>query len=65
MKGFLAFAIGGLVLVALSAVPPEHARWIVLALLVLVVLTPAVGQSKPRRRAVPPREEKASSALRR
>lgn len=44
MKGFLAFAIGGLLVVALSAVPPEQGRWLALGLLVLVVLTPAVGR---------------------
>ena len=44
MKGFLAFALSGLLIVGLSAVPPEHARWLALSLLVLVVLTPALGR---------------------
>lgn len=43
MKGLLALAIGGLVIVALSAIPPDLGRWIAIGLLVLVALTPAVG----------------------
>ena len=52
MKGFLAFFIGCALVAALSVIPAEYGRWIALALLVVVVLTPAVGQFKPRRSAV-------------
>ena len=52
MKGFCAFLASGLLIVTLSAMPPEHARWVALALLGLIVLTPAVS-----RRVQPTAEE--------
>lgn len=57
MRGFLYLTLGGLLVVALSALPPETARWFALGLLGLIVITPAVGRrvqggaedpSKPR-----------------
>lgn len=44
MKGFLAFAIGGLIVVGLTIIPPEQGRWVALALLGFVVLTPALSR---------------------
>ena len=51
-RGLAIFVAACAVVSALSILPPEHARWAALGLLVLLALTPAVGQSKPRRRAV-------------
>lgn len=44
MRGFLYLTLGGLLIVALSAIPPETARWFALGLLGLIVITPAVGR---------------------
>lgn len=64
-RGLPIFLAACVVIAALIVIPPEHGRWIALALLVLVALTPAVGQSKPRPKARRvSRSEKASSAMR-
>jgi membrane protein implicated in regulation of membrane protease activity len=62
MRGVWIFLAGVLVFWGLYLLPLELGRVgaIALALLVLVVLTPAVGQSKPRRRAAKPRGERSS-----
>ena len=60
MKGFLAFVLGVAVVCPLTLIPPDEARWIALSLLVLVALTPAVGQSKPGRRPAKPRRERGA-----
>lgn len=44
MRAVIYFTLAGLVIVGLSAMPPEHARWVALGLLVLVAVTPAVGR---------------------
>lgn len=41
MRGAVYFALAGLVVVGLSALPPEHGRWVALSLLALIVVTPA------------------------
>jgi hypothetical protein len=50
VKGFLAFFSACALVATLSVIPAEHARWVALALLVLVALTPAVGELSPGRR---------------
>lgn len=57
MRAAVYFTLAGLVIVGLSAMPPEHARWVALSLLVLVALTPAVG------RRVQPAAEDAGKPL--
>lgn len=47
MRGFWTFASGCAVVAGLTLIPPEHARWIAIALLVLVALTPAIGRRGP------------------
>jgi uncharacterized membrane protein YccC len=49
--GWLLFVVACLVVFALMLIPPDIARWCAIGLLVVVVLTPAVGY-KPRSRAV-------------
>lgn len=44
MRGFLAFTLGCAIVAGLTLVPPDDARWIAISLLVLVVLSPAVGR---------------------
>ena len=58
MRGFPVFLVGVLAFWGLYLAPFEIARVVALSLLVLVALTPAVGQSKPRRRAAKPRRER-------
>lgn len=60
-RGLTSFLVACALVAALIVIPPEHGRWIALALLVGVVLTPAVGQSKPFRRAAQPSRSRGSS----
>lgn len=46
MKGFLAFFAGCSIVAALTLIPPEHARWVALAILAVLF----VGSAVPRRR---------------
>ena len=48
-EGIGLFTVSCAIVAALIVIPPDIGRWIALALLVVVVLTPAV--SKPHRRA--------------
>jgi hypothetical protein len=61
VRGFAVFFSLCFTVAALMVIPPAHARWIALALLVLVALTPAVGPGPKTRRSS--RSEKASSAM--
>jgi uncharacterized membrane protein YccC len=51
MRGWPSFTGACLVICALMVIPPDIARWFAIGLLVVVVLTLAVG-AKPRSRAV-------------
>lgn len=57
MKGFAAMTLGGLVVVLLSAIAPDTARWYALGLLVAFVF---VASALPRRRVQAGAEDPAS-----
>lgn len=58
MKGFLAMSLGGFIVVILSAIAPDTARWYALGLLVAFVF---VASALPRRRVQGGAEDRRSS----
>jgi membrane protein implicated in regulation of membrane protease activity len=58
VRGTLLFVGLCAVVAGLALLPPQEARWIAIALLCLLVLTPAVG----RRYAAPKQDGEASKA---